>query len=138
MGFDLTNDRGTYVRFSPIGWGFALTLAESHGWEPEGTTRDDPEDTREGSPWSGEYVTNDGQRVSAADAAAIADACERALSDPDYEQRTLALLNEYNATVAEQVPGYTWEPPTRDDVVKFRERLSELISLCREGSFVIE
>ena len=78
------------------------------------------------SDWSGEYATNDGQRVSANDAAALADACERVLSDPDYEARTLTLLDLYNAAVAEQVPSYTPEPAKRDDVVKFRERLAQV------------
>ena len=87
MGFDLTNDNGNYLRFSPSGWALALTLAENYGSQPEGTTlplADDDEPVE----WSGEYATNEGQRVSASDAAALADACERTLEDPQYEIRS--------------------------------------------------
>jgi hypothetical protein len=76
--------------------------------------------------------------VSASDALALADACERALEDPQYESRAFELFAQINAAVAEQVPGYTPEPVNRADMVKFRDRLGELIAFCREGSFIIE
>ena len=43
-----------------------------------------------------------------------------------------------NAALAEEVSGYTPEPVRRADMVKFRDRLHELIAFCREGSFIIE
>src|SRR5688500_4882351 len=103
MGFDLTNDNGTYLRFSPSGWALALTLAENYGWRPEGTTRA-AADGDQPVEWSGEYATNEGQRVSASDALALADACARVLEDPQYEARVAEILGQINAAVAEQVP----------------------------------
>jgi hypothetical protein len=137
MGFDLTNESGNYLRFSPSGWALALTLAENYGWQPEGTTLAVAD---EGEPveWSGEYATNEGQRVSASDAQSLADACERALGDPQYESQASEIFAQINVAVAEEVPGYTPEPVNRADMVKFRERLGELVTFCREGSFVIE
>jgi hypothetical protein len=136
MGFDLTNDRGTYLRFSPSGWALALTIGERYGWQREGTTMSNPEAAAD---WSGEYATNEGQRVSATDARSLADACARALDDPDYEKRTSDIWNQLDAEVAQHFPGRaTTRPMGPDDLKKFRGRLQELIAFCREGSFIIE
>ena len=142
MGFDLTNDCGTYLRFSPSGWALALTIGERYGWKPEGTTLTESEAGTKGVHWSGEYATNDGQRASAADARSLADACERALSDPAYEARTTDTLNGIYEAIAQQSPCGRGDTPDRaidpDVAKKFRVRLQELIAFCGEGSFIIE
>jgi hypothetical protein len=137
MGFDLTNETGAYLRFSPSGWALALTLAERYGWQPEGTTL--PKSAEGSADWSGEYATNDGQRVSASDANAVADACERALADPAYAEITLDAWNELQKYMDSQVPSLA--PPRAVDpdlAQKFRGRLEELITFCRSGNFIIE
>jgi hypothetical protein len=48
-----------------------LTLAYLYGWRPAGTVFDLPN-------WAGGYFSSDGQRVSAADAAAMAAALSEA------------------------------------------------------------
>lgn len=137
MGFDFTNENGAYLRFSPSGWALALTLAGQYDWRPEGTSLPGSDES-EPAEWSGEYATNDGQRVSASDANAIADACERALADPAYQVTALQTLNEINESVAAQVPRYEPERAIEPDVAKkFRDRLRELIEFCRSGGFVI-
>ena len=137
MGFDFTNDRGTYLRFSPSGWALALMIGENYGWQPEGTTLPRPAGEASASEWSGEYATNEGQRVSASDANALAAACERALADPVYEQRAVDTLRRIRGELAQEL-GQTPEPVDNAEVIKFRERLKQLIAFCREGSFIIE
>ncbi len=75
MGMDLIGDSVT-VFLSNVSWLKALRLAEQHGWAPAGTVAPGSNtDCR----WSGTYWSNDGQQISAADAAAFAAALERAL-----------------------------------------------------------
>ncbi len=131
MGFDLTNDAGQSARFSPSGWALALTLAEHYGWKPAGTKLERPN-------WSGEYATNEGQRVTASDAQSLADACERALVDPDYLPRISDIKQQIDAEVARQVPGSTRREIRSEEMLAFRERLKDLVAFCREGAFVIE
>lgn len=73
MGYDLSNDNGDYFRFNIHGWRPILTLAKKYGWVPAQTVK------RVNKSWSGSYYSNDGQKVTAKDAAAIADALEKAL-----------------------------------------------------------
>lgn len=131
MGFDLTNDTGSQMRFSPSGWALALTLAEEYGWKPAGTTLARPD-------WSGEYASNEGQRVTGSDAHALAAACERALADPDYLARISAVKQGIDATVAREVPGNVPSTANREEMLAFRERLQELVAFSRGGSFVVE
>ena len=75
------------------GFGMLLAIAQSHGWEPAGTSpppsREEPGYT--GEPWEGGYLTSDFQRIEAEDAAGIADALEKAASD-------LATIDRENVT----------------------------------------
>ena len=97
MGFDLDRD-GDRQRLSYREWATALGLGLRYGWQPTGTTFSEPavrrrhghdamaadvEEAvaRERELWYGGYLTNDDQVVSAADAAALADASERAVDD---------------------------------------------------------
>lgn len=67
MGFELVNDKRT-VMMNGIAWCRLLEIAAGNGWEMLGTR---PPGGRDG-PWSGTYTTNDGQRMTAQDAAAFA------------------------------------------------------------------
>jgi len=131
MGFDLTNDTGSRIRFSPSGWALALTLAEHYGWKPTGTTL-------ARANWSGEYATNEGQRVSESDAHGLAQACQRALSDPDYLPRVCGIKSQIDEAVAREVPDYTPSPVEAKEMVAFRDRLKDLVGFCHGGGFVIE
>jgi hypothetical protein len=105
MGFDFTSRQGEAFRFSVWEWRATLELARDFGWLPKGTLAPDdydpdddggfstkdvvtgqrvdfdvPGDGRRGA-WSGTYSTNDGQVVTDEDAASMADAIERALTE---------------------------------------------------------
>jgi hypothetical protein len=91
MGYDLTNDEGDYFRFNISGWSPMLALAEKYGWKPGKTLHE--RDKR----WNGTYYSNDGQRVTAKDAVAIADALEKALPNLGDKMRspyTISFRNE--------------------------------------------
>jgi hypothetical protein len=139
LGFDLTNEKGSYLRFSPSGWALALTLAEAYGWVPAGTTL--PEyGGLAGQPWSGEYATNEGQQISSADAAALGEACARAIASEDYVSRTAAIRKALFDRVDRAAGGSLPMPAPfgEPEIITFRGRLEELIAFCREGGFVIE
>jgi hypothetical protein len=82
MSFDLEG-KGGHSRWSNAGWPEVLSLAESYGWKPAGTAP--PKGVRR-TKWNGAYDdggyhTNDGQLVTAADAAALAEALQKGLKD---------------------------------------------------------
>jgi hypothetical protein len=144
MGMDLVNERGSGLHFSPSGWALALNLAEAYGWVPAGTTM--PYATEEeAADWRGNYDTNDEQRVSAADAAALAAALETAVTADDYAIQ-LCTLDERLFHSREEpppavIPG-KWQLPerqrlTQSDFEEFREHLRDFAAFCREGSFRI-
>ena len=151
MGMDL-HGRGSYHHFNMTSWRYVLGLAHSYGWQPAGTEPpsmtvyyvDGTVDERLTAQYAElaedwnryDYFTNSFQQVTDEDAANLADALERALTDVP-EERTVAMR------AASQ-------PPHRGvplDVVEHltpldwfsgeRERLEEFISYCRAGGFRI-
>ncbi len=99
--------------FSWGAWNLLLELAFRHGWRPTGTRpqwdfEDEVMQHLRGREW-GSYFWNDGQTVTAEDAAALAAALERALA----------------------VPGEEGVPP------QLRGRAEALARLCREGELEI-
>ncbi len=93
MGMSLSG-AGGHERFNHTAWWQVLKLASEYGWHPAGTEAVQRYDetgelfeqlSHDPDEWSGTYFTNDGQYVTDADAAHIADALERALDDiPDF------------------------------------------------------
>jgi hypothetical protein len=144
MGMDLFDERGSDLRFPPSGWALALNLAEAYGWVPDGTTLPDAGE-EEDIPGTGHYDTNDGQWVSAVDAAALADACERAITAGDYAAPLLAIDDQLFYSEPEPPrPNDPSKPPlprreriSDEDMELFREQLEELMGFCREVSFQI-
>jgi hypothetical protein len=105
MGMDLSGSGGDF-HHSIATWRMVLTLAKDHGWEPAGTEPPeftffredgtvDEEETeafrKRYEDWEApNYYTNDFQWVTDEDAANIADALERALTQvPD--EKTIAM-----------------------------------------------
>src|SRR2546423_13839985 len=87
MGMDLCG-AGGYAAWNWQGWRGVLELGHRYGWIPAGTEPPlwDEGGPWDGRPWNGTYFCNDGQRVTAEDAHALADALERALPDiPDED-----------------------------------------------------
>jgi hypothetical protein len=88
MGFDLSNSKQDYARFSWSTWRFLLETARKFGWQPQGTV--DP--IYSDDYWSGGYHSNDGQRVLEEDADALVDALEEALlSNREDPEKKLCL-----------------------------------------------
>lgn len=85
MSFDLKSKIARF-RWSNMGWAEVLSLAERYGWVPSGTACPTGMKTKE---WEGGYATNDGQRVTSADAKALADALEQGFSD-NFQQAIAA------------------------------------------------
>jgi len=136
MGYDLKGDGGRF-RWNVTSWPLLLELAQQYGWEPQGTTLHDDEGVIEDE-WAGGYCSNDGQQVSAADAAALADALERALPDiPNHDAM------EHKTTPIPGMPGERGIPMD----VKFtafelfsgenKAHLREFISYCHKAGFWI-
>jgi hypothetical protein len=72
-----------YIQGGILRWQALLTLAYLYGWRPLGTELDTAN-------WSRTYFSNDGQLVTAADAAGMADALSKALTSPSPVMATLA------------------------------------------------
>ena len=101
-----------------------------NGWNPAGTTPRDF-DWYDGTDWSEQYCAIEYQTVSSADAAAIADALERALPDiPDHDCEPRVWgdstgYHEKNATPREWFSGLR------------KQHVRKFIRYCRAGSFCI-
>ncbi len=68
--------KGGCVSLSLGQWSDILKRANQHGWEPLGTRIPKSKDPK----WEGDYGSNDGQLVVAADARSMAVALERSLN----------------------------------------------------------
>ena len=125
MGIDLTNERGRYFGCSGTRWQVYRGVAERFGWQPAGTQP--PEDAA-GEEWSGSYERTQGERVTAADALALAAAIDRALAAPDFKQTLFSVwgLQPSDAEVEEHLEQFS------------RASLEELASFCRDGGFRVE
>ena len=95
MSYDLVNSSLEISRkFSRQVWVKALELACSQGWMPLGTAPPYMHRFFETeADWSGTYLTNDGQIVTAEDARALASALERSLDK-----------------IPDVAPGIAWDP----------------------------
>ncbi len=131
MGFDLTSDAGTKLRFSGIGWAFYLNLAESYGWRPTGTLP--PEGVAAGQ-WSGCYDSNDGQHVRHDDAIALAVALSSALADPERKDGEKALADKLTRDLSAMLrrPVSPMQPPEDDSLLR------QLVAFCGTGGFRID
>jgi len=117
--------------FRIIIWPLLLILATNYGWEPAGTETPfiyESDEAKLGK-WEGGYCSNDGQVVTSDDAAALADALERALMDipdqpSDVNMEDLLRLKDLKQQGLNVFGG--WKPI----IVKF-------IKLCRKGAFYI-
>jgi hypothetical protein len=139
-------------------WIEVLCVAETYGWQPMGTVL--PEYCgRSAEGWTGSYTGNNGQIVTAEDANGIADALMRALDEAPYqEDKTLETIVLHNSEeIREYVcrMGYplmyyvlmgNWTirskglvvPKTRVPPAYFiKFGLTDIITLCRNGSFCI-
>ena len=149
MGMDLRG-AGRTKRFSITSWCKVLQLAQEYGWQPAGTQAptfmlaDGTIETAEN--WSGTYFDNSYQRVSDEDAANIAEALRRALSDiPDFDTDEkwvkLPPSNPFERMMAEQ--GFEMSGPNLSlTPLEFfsgeaKQQVEDFIAYCQAGWFLI-
>ena len=136
MGMDLEGP-GRYFRWNNRAWYDLLELATEFGWVPMGTGP--PRGTLKAQWRHRLYYGNDGQRVYARDAAALADALERALAATQTRgprRRTYrdAKSSDYAEAMVtgsrkrKRVPVHDLPTSDSDSIRKF-------IRFCRAGSF---
>lgn len=108
-----------------------------YGWKPAGTQA--PKDwdiEEEGRVWSGDYVSNGGQIVTAEDAVQLADALKRGLDD---------IPNSYAAwhKVIKGEDGGPWIPvgenlsPLEALSGENKPAVKKFVAFCRQGEFEI-
>jgi hypothetical protein len=158
-GLDLTMSEaieiGDYARFNIDAWPMLLRMARSYGWKPAGTQPGPDYADHNLKPtveWDGTYLTNDGQVVMAEDAAALADAIERALPDiPDHEitgkmvsLRPDQLKSEIDLAFRDLIAEGMSLIATNPDMSPYelfsgemKQQVIGFIKLCRKGSFAI-
>jgi hypothetical protein len=159
MGFEELRREGYVAEFNVFAWTGLLGIARDYGWQPAGTQASKV--AEEGMPpnetWPGFYTTNDGQIVTAEDAAALADSLEHALRDlpeievpdqqkPADQRRHPArdyqdFIREYRSVVEQQGIGDTASDVDVHPLGGFTHEEKQLygwfIKLCRRGAFMI-
>jgi hypothetical protein len=140
MGFDIVN----WGYFNWVNWCALLEVAFRCGWEPAGTImarRDEKGNVKivglyekvygreeDSLDWDGDYFCNEGQLVTAEDAANLADALERALQSTPLEEAMVDPTED------------SW-PHGIDDMASFlaanRNKIESFILRCRKGGFHI-
>jgi hypothetical protein len=142
MGMDLIGRHGRF-HFSIHDWWYLLELAKLGGWEPAGTLRTHriDEDPCTCAEWRGGYHTNDYQRVTAADALAMAEALERMLPSLPNEEvvairiRVIPGLELLTPPMSElDRPNAT---PTQWFGGSHKAEVEAFIQFCRHGEFLI-
>jgi hypothetical protein len=122
-----------HFTLNPASWRRALGLARLYGWEPAGTLPPQAWEDR----WDANYLTGDGQRVTAEDARNLAAALEGALPDvPDHDALTekAVRIGELEARVIPAgMPANAFEWFSG----KSKPLLVKFITFCRQGGFTI-
>jgi hypothetical protein len=137
MGVDLCSESGEDTGFGYVGWSMVLELARRYGWKPQGT--EPPEGMDDPSTWEGEYESSDGQRVTAADAEALADALTLAVNGPKLHETVLRMDERDREQVRKQLgPELAASYVGVKDFQEYRESLREFVEFCRKGAFCIE
>jgi hypothetical protein len=128
------------IKLSPTVWILTIELARICGWKPCGTHQSDGTDTldalgdvRHLIAWQTEYLSNDGQTVTARDAGQLADALQRAATEGeriliDWSEGRSAAPADVRTTPC----GFHWFM-TSDG----RNHLSSIADFCRGGEFQI-
>lgn len=137
MGFDLSNERDSYIRRSPRGWMLALNLAERYGWQPAGTRlANDDGEVVDG--WDGLYDTNDGQQVVESDALALGKALRQATASPRFQEDLIALYQDLFGIAPRTGFLKLRRSVSQSELEDQRQAMTELATFCEEGSFTIE
>jgi len=89
--------------------------------------------------WEGGYGSSDGQRVTAPDATALADALAAAVADPNLHVTIMQMDAEHRQAMLDGVdPQLAAAFVGVEDFEEYRECLREFCAFCRKGAFRIE
>jgi hypothetical protein len=138
VGFDLTSESGESYQMRSGGWSLVLSVADAYAWAKQGSL---PPEGVAATDWDGSYASNDGQRVTAEDARALADAIERMLADEDRVARVrevAILLEEQVRQLAKREYGIDLPPETHGEYPVDEPSLRDLVRFCRQGGFRID
>jgi hypothetical protein len=138
VGFDLTSESGETYQMRSGGWSLLLSIADTYAWTKQGSL---PPEGVVPSEWDGSYASNDGQRVTAEDAHALADAFERMLADGDRVARVREVaiaLEEEVRELAKQEYGIDLPPENHEEYPIDEAALRELVRFCKRGGFRID
>lgn len=138
MSMALRSDTGATTGCTSSAWEFYLALARKYGWKGRGTM---PPVGVPSDEWEGSYNSNDGQQVTADDAAGMASALERVLADPAREKGQREVIREIGREVRElAMKLHGIELPDEDDTEPLAsdDDLSAFASFLRQGGFRIE
>jgi hypothetical protein len=114
-------------------WAECLALARAFGWEPAGTVA--PAPCHQGDcydAWNGNYLTNDYQEVTDADAHAFAMALYRAI-DAMMMESPVKQTQVFKVFEKEVID---FNPPVSGKTISVK-RVAELAALTSRGGFVI-
>jgi hypothetical protein len=130
------------LKLSLTSWMLTLELAKICGWQPAGTLRqvtvgggdsDSLADVQHLMGWQTQYLSNDGQTVSASDATQLAAALARAASEGDR------ILSDWSAgriappaDIRNKPSGFRWF-----STLDGRDQLEQIAGFCRGGEFQI-
>lgn len=132
MGMDLINVEGDNFRWSLIWWAGLLNLAEYYGWKRMGTVI--PDDLN----WDGSYMMNDGQIVTTADAAGLANALERALPDvPEDIDNPIPIPDSVVEALTRSRQRHSRKYLLLMFSGEVKDSLRQFILFCRKGGFGI-
>jgi len=147
MSMDFYSAKGGSFHFSWSDWHTIFALAEMYGWNPVGTQPATFEGERQkGDPsqlWTGGYMSNDFQVVTAEDALAMSTALEAAIKDlPDRDLRpvTREMVPFRDGHVKEMeflTDGSEDDPKLFWSGSKHKAYVQKFVDFCKCGQFSI-
>lgn len=134
MAVVLKSKRGKTFVTSAAHWSVFVNVAQCHGWQPAGTLA--PPLWPRGEIWSGQYGTQDGQRVSDGDARALAAALYEAARGEEVARVLRDVIGQVE--LAAERSGIASRPGERMQPRDFFGEFSPLLRLLYDGEFAIE
>ncbi len=128
--------------FTVFDWAIILKIARTYGWVPSGTTLElekpwNPSYDGGDFSWSGAYDSNDGQKVSSADASNLSRALSKALSDVPNEDRLAKLRDSEGGGDFEKLRNANFSPIDWFSGPERKQVLVAFIQFCQQGEFTI-
>ncbi len=134
MAINLRNSSGESIRISNGHWAVYLTLAETFGWKPQGTSR--PPDLHADQIWSGQYASSDGQIVVEEEAKLLAQILHAAAVHPKIEIALIDVIAYIESQIEKS--GTPIPPQMHMSPSDFSNEFSPLLEFLYKGEFFVE